>query len=58
MKIAFLAIETDLSNAVFENCYLTRTIFENTILEKTDFHTSFNYSIDPAINNVKKQNFQ
>ena len=49
--------ETDLTNAVFDNCNLSQAIFENTILEKTDFRTSYNYSIDPEINRIKKAMF-
>jgi len=32
-------------------------IYENTIIEKVDFRTSFNYSIDPEINRIKKLSF-
>jgi fluoroquinolone resistance protein len=49
--------ECDLSSSVFDNCDLTRTIFESTILEKADFRTSFNYSIDPELNRIKKAKF-
>jgi fluoroquinolone resistance protein len=49
--------EADLSNAIFENCNLDKAIFDNTILEKTDFRSSYNYSIDPAINKIKKAKF-
>lgn len=49
--------ETDLSGSVFDNCDLTRAIFENTILEKADFRTSFNYSINPEKNKIKKAKF-
>ena len=48
---------TDLTNATLENCDLSRSIFEHSILEKTDFRTSFNYSIDPEINRIKKAKF-
>ncbi len=47
----------DLSGSVFENCNLLRATFENTILEKADFCTSFNYSLDPEINKIKKAKF-
>ena len=47
----------DLNSSVFNNCDLTRTTFENTVLEKADFRTSFNYSIDPEINRIKKAKF-
>ena len=47
----------DLTSAVFNNCDLQRAVFEQTILEKADFRTSFNYSIDPEINKIKKARF-
>ncbi len=49
--------ESDLTNAVFENCDLLNAAFEKTILEKTDFRTSFNYSINPDLNKIKKARF-
>lgn len=49
--------ECDLTSAVFDNCNLTRAIFDHTILEKADFRTSYNYSIDPEINRIKKAKF-
>ena len=49
--------ECDLSGSVFQNCDLAGAIFENTILEKADFRTSFNYSIDPENNRIKKAKF-
>jgi fluoroquinolone resistance protein len=49
--------ETDLSNSSFQNCDLQRTIFKNTVLEGADFRTSFNYSIDPDMNRIKKAKF-
>ncbi|MDO9037589.1 MAG: pentapeptide repeat-containing protein, partial [Lutibacter sp.] len=49
--------ETDLSNASFNNCDLIGSIFNATILEKADFRTSYNYSIDPEINRIKKARF-
>jgi fluoroquinolone resistance protein len=48
---------SDLTGLVFENCNLFGAIFENTILEKVDFRTSFNYSINPEINRIKKAKF-
>jgi len=48
---------SDLSSAVFDNCELTGAIFEQTILEKADFRAAFNYSIDLALNRVKKAKF-
>jgi uncharacterized protein YjbI with pentapeptide repeats len=50
-------VETNLTNSNFENCDLNGAVFENTILEKSDFRTSFNYSIDPEKNKMKKAKF-
>ena len=49
--------ECDLSNAIFNNCDLSGAVFENTNLEKADLRTSVNYSIDPALNRLKKAKF-
>lgn len=49
--------ECDLTSSVFDNCDLKGATFENTIIEKADFRTSFNYSIDPQINRIKKARF-
>jgi uncharacterized protein YjbI with pentapeptide repeats len=49
--------EADLTSSVFDNCNLTQAIFDHTILEKVDFRTSYNYSIDPEINRIKKTRF-
>ena len=49
--------ECDLSGSIFENCDLEGALFENTILEKADFRTSFNYTIDPEINRIRKAKF-
>jgi fluoroquinolone resistance protein len=49
--------ESDVSNSLFCKCDLSNAKFENTILEKTDFRTSFNYSIDPELNRIKKAKF-
>ena len=49
--------ETNLSNALFDNCDLIESIFKTTTLEKADFRTSYNYSIDPEMNRVKKAKF-
>ena len=50
-------VECDLTSCVFDNCDLTRAAFENTIIEKADFRSSFNYSINPETNRVKKAKF-
>jgi fluoroquinolone resistance protein len=49
--------EADLSGAHFDHCDLSGALFENTILEKADLRTSFNYSIDPKRNRIKKAKF-
>jgi fluoroquinolone resistance protein len=49
--------KVDLTSAVFDNCNLTQAVFDHTILEKADFRTSYNYSIDPEINRIKKAKF-
>jgi fluoroquinolone resistance protein len=49
--------EADLTASVFDNCDLMRAIFDHTNLEKTDLRTSYNYSIDPEMNRIKKAKF-
>jgi len=49
--------ECDLTGSVFKNCDLDRAMFEKTILEKADLRTSFNYSIDPENNRLRKAKF-
>ena len=49
--------ESDLTNSTFDNCDLLRSIFELTILEKADLRTSYNYSINPEVNKLKKARF-
>jgi uncharacterized protein YjbI with pentapeptide repeats len=49
--------ECDLTNSVFDKCDLMNATFDNTILEKADLRTSYNFSIDPERNNIKKAKF-
>jgi uncharacterized protein YjbI with pentapeptide repeats len=49
--------ECDLTDSLFDNCDLTRATFDNTVIEKADFRTSYNYTIDPEINRIKKARF-
>ena len=49
--------EANLTGAIFNNCDLVGAIFENSLLEKADFRTSYNYSIHPETNNIKKAKF-
>ena len=49
--------ETVLTGTNFEQCDLKGAKFEHTNLEKADFRTSFNFSIDPALNMLKGAKF-
>jgi uncharacterized protein YjbI with pentapeptide repeats len=49
--------EADLNSSIFDNCDLMRATFENTILEKVDLRTSYNYSLDPELNRIRKAKF-
>ena len=49
--------ECDLSSSVFDYCDLTNAVFDNTVLEKANFITSYDYSIDPEKNKIKKAKF-
>jgi uncharacterized protein YjbI with pentapeptide repeats len=49
--------ETDLTGGVFHNCDLSGATFDHTILERVDFRSSFNYSIDPDINRIRRAKF-
>jgi uncharacterized protein YjbI with pentapeptide repeats len=49
--------QSDLTKSDFKNCDLANAVFNNTNLGNVDFSTSFNFSIDPEINNLKKAKF-
>ncbi|HMQ70314.1 MAG TPA: pentapeptide repeat-containing protein [Ignavibacteria bacterium] len=49
--------ETDLTDSVFDKCDLAQAVFDHTILTGADFRTSYNYSIDPGNNKIKKAKF-
>lgn len=49
--------ECDLSGAILENCDFKGAAFDNSLLEEADLRTSFNYSIDPEKNKLKKAKF-
>jgi uncharacterized protein YjbI with pentapeptide repeats len=49
--------QCDLTGSIYDKCDLTNAKYENTIIEKADFRTSFNYSIDPDLNRIKKAKF-
>lgn len=49
--------EADFTASVFTNCDFSGAIFDNTVLEKADFRTSYNFSISPEKNKIKKAKF-
>lgn len=49
--------ECDLTGSVFDKCDLAKSVFNNTNLEKVDFCTSYNYSLDPESNRIRKAKF-
>jgi len=49
--------EADFTDAQFVNCNLNRAFFNRTILKNADLRTSYNFIIDPDINNLKKARF-
>jgi fluoroquinolone resistance protein len=49
--------QSDLRGIIFEKCNFAGAIFDHTNLEKDDFSTSFNFSIDPEKNKIKKAKF-
>ncbi|WP_298474541.1 pentapeptide repeat-containing protein [uncultured Maribacter sp.] len=49
--------ETQLSEVIFSDCDLEQSIFDRTLLQKADLSTAYNYTIDPAINNITKAIF-
>lgn len=49
--------EADLTEAKFINCNLNRAFFSRTILKGADLRTSYNFSIDPDDNAIRKARF-
>ena len=49
--------EADLTDVKFINCNLNRAFFSRTILKNADLRSSYNYTIDPDNNNIKKARF-
>ncbi|MBS1530137.1 MAG: pentapeptide repeat-containing protein [Bacteroidetes bacterium] len=49
--------EADLSDCKFDNCNLHRATFDQTILKNADLSTSYNFTIDPDNNDIKKAKF-
>lgn len=50
-------MNADLTDVVFDNCNLHKAVFIDTVANKADFTTSFNYTIDPERNKLKKASF-
>lgn len=50
-------LSCDLTGAVFKNCNLELTVFASTILVQADLSTSYNLSLDPDNNKLKKTRF-
>lgn len=50
-------MKSDLTEVVFNNCNLHKSIFIDAIANKADFTTSFNFSIDPEKIKLKKARF-
>jgi uncharacterized protein YjbI with pentapeptide repeats len=48
---------SDLTEALFDNCNLRLAVFSETVLAKADFYTSYNFSIDPEKNKMKRAIF-
>ena len=46
-----------LTGSTFEQCELSGTVFHRTDLGGVDFSTSYNYTIDPELNNIRKAIF-
>jgi fluoroquinolone resistance protein len=49
--------EANISGGLFDDCNLAGTIFNRTDLSGADLTTSYNYDIDPEINNIRKAAF-
>ena len=48
---------SDISGSVFDDCDLLRASFNQTNLERVDFSSSYNFSINPNVNRLKKTIF-
>lgn len=49
--------EADLTASIFDKCNLMLATFDDTVLDKVDFRSSFNFTIDPERNRLKKAKF-
>ncbi|HYD91021.1 MAG TPA: pentapeptide repeat-containing protein [Flavobacterium sp.] len=50
-------MSTDMTGAMFDNCDLHKAVFIDTIANGTDFTTSYNYTIDPERNKLRRARF-
>ncbi|MEE1898445.1 pentapeptide repeat-containing protein [Flavobacterium rakeshii] len=50
-------MNADITDVIFDNCNLHKSVFLDTIANKVDFSTSYNYTIDPEKNKLKKAIF-
>jgi len=55
--IAVDFMKSDLTEVIFDNCNLRRAVFIDTIAIKADFSTSYDFTIDPEKNKLKKAVF-
>ena len=49
--------EADLTEAIFQNCDLQNAEFGQTVLTGTNLTTSYNFTIDPEQNQLRKARF-
>lgn len=50
-------MNADLTGVIFDNCNLHKAVFIDTIANNADFSTSYNFSMDPEKNKLKKAKF-
>jgi len=50
-------MKADITDVIFDNCNLHKSVFIDTIANKADFTTSYNYTMDPEKNKLKKAKF-
>ena len=55
VAVDFMA--SDLTEVLFDNCNLRHAVFIDTVANKADFVTSYDYTIDPEKNKLKKAQF-
>jgi uncharacterized protein YjbI with pentapeptide repeats len=48
---------TDLTEVLFDNCNLHKSVFHDSVANKADFTTSYNFSIDPERNKLRRARF-